>query len=259
MNTAFESIGLEIPNAMAIHHLAERVGTCGEATKVETCKGIWHGRCWKIGAEGLEVWTVLYQTGTGEIFYANCRPAFRPQKKIYKIQPWALTEYAEDGEALLHGFIENTETEVLLALQNLTEIGSIITRSDALSIGLGGLAYQARVEKTERKTVWQAVKDSKRENDWTLCGRILMHRTLRNPVSGNDLIWLYLDLGGFNLEILVNQRALRGEHPKIGATITADIWLQGYIFDKLVRNSIYEGIDAKANAASFWERLRRRN
>ena len=39
------------------------------------------------------------------------------------ITPWALTEYDEEGEAVIHGFREGTDCEVLFELQNLTEVG----------------------------------------------------------------------------------------------------------------------------------------
>lgn len=257
MESAFKAIGLEVPNPLAVHHLAERAGSYGDATQSIRENCTWHGRCWKLG-DGLEIWTVLYQSGAGEVTYANCRPGFR-SRFVQNISPWALTEYAEEGEALLHGYLENNRTEVLLEVQNLTEIGAIASRKKTLQVGLCGLAYQARIEKGEKYPFWKQTANSTRENNWTLRGRVLMYRPLKNPLTGSDLFWIYLDLEPFRLEILVNQRSLGGEHPTVGATLQADIWLQGYIFDRLARSALYEGIDAKAGVASFWSGLRRHN
>ena len=96
-----------------------------------------HGRCWKLG-EGLEVWTVLYESGSGDVFYADCRPGFRA-RYIQTITPWALTEYDEEGEAVIHGFREGTDCEVLFELQNLTEVGPAGFGAQELHIGLCGL------------------------------------------------------------------------------------------------------------------------
>src|SRR5205085_1586708 len=103
------------------YDVAERAGDQGEATQLLRRGAVLHGRCWKLG-EGLEVWTVLYESGTGDIFYADCRPGFRA-RYTQRISPWALTEYDEEGEAIVHGYCDGTETEVLFELQNLTEVG----------------------------------------------------------------------------------------------------------------------------------------
>src|SRR5438552_2056478 len=122
MNATFETIGLEVPSEKAFNFLAERAGDQGEPTQLSRRGAVIHGRCWKLG-EGLEVWTVLYESGTGDVFYANCRPGFRA-RYTQRITPWALTEYDEEGEAVIHGYAEGTETDVLFELQNLTEVGS---------------------------------------------------------------------------------------------------------------------------------------
>ena len=121
MEQTFEAIGLEVPSEKDFNHLAERAGDQGEPTQLCRRGAVLHGRCWKLG-EGLEVWTVLYESGTGEIFYADCRPGFRA-RYMQRISPWALTEYDEEGEAIVHGYCDGTETEVLFELQNLTEVG----------------------------------------------------------------------------------------------------------------------------------------
>src|SRR6476619_416699 len=121
MNPTFETIGLEVPSEKAFNYLAERAGDQGEATQLNRRGAVLHGRCWKLG-EGLEVWTVLYESGSGDLFYADCRPGFRA-RYIQTIAPWALTEYDEEGEAVIHGYREGTDCEVLFELQNLTEVG----------------------------------------------------------------------------------------------------------------------------------------
>src|ERR1044071_1747894 len=76
MNPTFETIGLEVSSEKAFNYLAERAGDQGEATQLTRRGAVLHGRCWKLG-EGLEVWTVLYESGSGDLFYADCRPGFR--------------------------------------------------------------------------------------------------------------------------------------------------------------------------------------
>ena len=121
MNPTFETIGLEVSSEKAFNFLAERAGDQGEPTQLSRRGAVLHGRCWKLG-EGLEVWTVLYESGSGDLFYADCRPGFRA-RYIQTIAPWALTEYDEEGEAVIHGYREGTDCEVLFELQNLTEVG----------------------------------------------------------------------------------------------------------------------------------------
>ena len=76
MNPTFETIGLEVPSEKAFNYLAERAGDQGEPTQLSRRGAVLHGRCWKLG-DGLEVWTVLYESGSGDVFYADCRPGFR--------------------------------------------------------------------------------------------------------------------------------------------------------------------------------------
>ena len=262
MDIAFEAIGIEIPSEKAFNLLAERAGTQGEPTKLARRDGIWHGRCWKLG-DGLEVWTVMYESDKGEVFYADCRPSFRAQYR-QSISPWALTEYDEEGEAIIHGYCENTATEVLFELQNLTEIGLRSFQVETLQVGLCGLAYRAEVLPASSLKKWKPLaktgrNTAKYENDWSLSGEILDFRALRNPLSGNSLFWIYVALIDFNLEILVNQKCLRGESLQIGKLIGADIWLQGHVIDEVAGRSRYEGIDPYTNISAFWQHLRRYN
>jgi hypothetical protein len=261
MNLTFETIGLELPSETAFNLLAQRAGDQGEPTQLLRRGSVLHGRCWKLG-EGLEVWTVLFESGTGDIFYADCRPGFRA-RFMQRINPWALTEYDEEGEAMVHGFCEGSETEVLFELQNLTEVGASVFRGAGLPVGLCGLAYRARASKESLAPRWQMLEKcaparAAHENDWSLCGRVITFKPLRNPLSGSDLYWVYLDLGAFRLEVLVNRRTLRGEPLAVGSSLTAEIWLQGHVLDERELESRYEGLET-LDAASFWRHLRRRN
>jgi hypothetical protein len=175
-----------------------------------------------------------------------------------------LTEYDEEGEAVIHGFREGTDCEVLFELQNLTEVGPAGFRAQELHVGLCGLAYRARVRKTKGKTRWAPLEKTaptraSHENDWSLSGRVITYKPLRNPLTGGELFWIHLDLERIKLEVLVNQRALRGEALKVGATLDAEVWLQGHVLDEHALRSRYEGIDSAYSLGSFWSGLRRKN
>ncbi|HEY0080376.1 MAG TPA: DUF3881 family protein [Pyrinomonadaceae bacterium] len=261
MDETFEAIGLEVPSEQDFNHLAERAGDQGEATQLSRRGAVLHGRCWKLG-EGLEVWTVLYESGTGDIFYADCRPGFRA-RYTQRISPWALTEYDEDGEAIVHGYCDGTDTEVLFELQNLTEVGPEGFRAQELHVSLCGLAYRARVCVPAAPLRWQPLEVSApsraaHENDWGLCGRVVSFKPLRNPLSGSELYWVYLDLERLKLEVLVNQRTLRGKL-EVGATMSAEVWLQGHVLDQRALLSRYEGADTSRTMADLWTLLKRRN
>jgi hypothetical protein len=62
-----------------------------------------------------------------------------------------------------------------------------------------------------------------------------------------------------NLEILVNQRALRGDPLAPGVTLDAEIWLQGHVLDELALSSRYEGVDGSCSVSNFWAGLKRKN
>ena len=262
MNQTFETIGLEVPSEKAFNYLAERAGDQGEPTQLSRRGAVLHGRCWKLG-EGLEVWTVLYESGSGDVFYADCRPGFRA-RYIQTITPWALTEYDEEGEAVVHGYREGTDCEVLFELQNLTEVGPAGFRAQELHVGLCGLAYRARIRKGPVKTHWTPLEKSApsraaHENDWSLAGRIISFKPLKNPLSGSDLYWIHLDLERMRLEVLVNQRSLRGDTLATGATLEAEVWLQGHVLDEQALLSRYEGVDLAWATATFWSGMKRKN
>ena len=262
MDATFETIGLEVPSEKAINFLAERAENQGEPTQLSRRGAVLHGRCWKLG-EGLEVWTVLYESGTGDVFYANCRPGFRA-RYMQRIGPWALTEYDEEGEAVVHGYCDGSDTEVLFELQNLTEVGAGGFRAKALHVGLCGLAYRARVCTREMGSRWLPLEQSApsraaHENDWSLRGRVLAFKPLRNPLSGSELCWIYLDLGKLRLEVLVNARALSGGKLGVGTTLSAEVWLQGHVLDEQALQLRYEGVDPSFSVTNFWSRFSRSN
>jgi len=262
MDATFETIGLEVPSEKAINFLAERAENQGEPTQLSRRGAVLHGRCWKLG-EGLEVWTVLYESGTGDVFYANCRPGFRA-RYMQRIGPWALTEYDEEGEAVVHGYCDASDTEVLFELQNLTEVGAGGFCAKALHVGLCGLAYRARVCTREMNSRWlplekAAPSRAAHESDWILRGRVLAFKPLRNPLSGSELYWIYLDLEKLKLEVLVNARALSGGQLAVGATLSAEVWLQGHVLDEQALRLRYEGVDPGFSMTNFWSRFARSN
>jgi hypothetical protein len=184
---------------------------------------------------------------------------------MQRISPWIATEFDEEGEVVVHGFIEDTEQEVLFALQNLTEVGTNSSfQQNTLMVGLCGLAYRAEVLKTTAAPFWKsydelAVNTIENENDWSLCGEIISFNALRNPFSGSDLYWIYLNLGDFNLEILVNRRTLSGAEIYAGAMLRADIWLQGHVLNETARRSTYEGVDFSLRTIDFWKKFKKVN
>ena len=262
MEIAFNAIGIEIANEAAFNDLAEDVGTRGEASHLTRESGVLRAKCLKLGA-GLEVWSVLYETDSGEIFHADCRPAFRA-RYAQNISPWVLTEIDREGEAVVHGFLADRETEILFALQNLTEVGAGILERNVLRVGLCGLAYRVEILKKPIKPFWSsydeiALNVVENENDWKLSGRVIAFETLRNPQSGSDLFWIYVDLGVLQLEILVNQRSLHGGKLQIGAFIKADVWLQGHILSEKGRRAGYEGVDRSVGTVDFWKSFKKPN
>jgi hypothetical protein len=259
MEIAFDAIGLEVTNETAFNNLAEDAGKRGEVSRLTRKSGVLHGRCWRLG-EGLEVWTVLYESDTGEVFHADCRPGFRA-RFTQRINPWILTEFEEEGEALVHGFIEDTDVEVLFELQNLTEVGAKNFQQETLSVGLCGLAYRAKVLSRKERTLWKSFDENaaKHENDWSLCGEIIAFNALSNPFSGSDLYWVHLSLNDFELEVLVNQRALHGDELFVGAFLKADVWLQGHILSESTRRSSYEGVDYSVRTVDFWKKFKKLN
>ncbi len=262
MEIAFQAIGIEVPNESAFNKLAVDVSRRGEAFLLRRNDGVLHGRCLRFG-KGLEVWTMLYESRPGEVVYADCRPAFRA-RNTQRVSPWILTELAEEGAAVIQGYIENSEIEVIFELQNLTEVGTRAIQTTALDVGLCGLAYRAEVFEGPGETVWKsydelAVNVIQKENDWSVSGRILALESIRNTHSGKDLFWFCVEVGELKLEIMVNQQALTGNRISVGSWITADIWLQGHVAVERGARRGYEGIDRTLRASDYWGALKRPN
>jgi hypothetical protein len=97
------------------------------------------------------------------------------------------------------------------------------------------------------------------ENDWSLRGRVIAFKPLRNPLSGSELYWIYVDVQKLKLEVLVNRRALGGGRLEVGATLSAEVWLQGHVLDERTLRSRYEGVDRACARSAFWSALRRAN
>jgi hypothetical protein len=267
MAELFEAVGFKIVDENSYNSLVEYVDSHGQRTRAQRGNATLHGRCWKLG-DGLEIWSIVYECGP-ELYYADCRPAFR-SRYVRTILPWELIEYDEDGEAIVRGCIRGGP-DVVFELQNLTELNQSLFREGHLHVALAGLAYSAYVEPVAgpnhemdyphsfvpAEQVAELASDAC-ENDYVISGHTLAWRDIQNTVTGNDLVWIYVDAAGIRLEILVNRRALRGEL-KIGAAITANVWLQGHVLEQADISARYEGVDQEYEPGEFWTRLRRHN
>jgi hypothetical protein len=268
MAELFHAIGFEVADEHSYNLLVEYVETNGHRTRAQRGDAALHGRCWKLG-EGLEVWSIVYERGA-DLYYADCRPAFR-SRYVRTILPWELVEYDEDGEAIVHGAVLGAP-EIVFELQNLTELDDAVFRESQLHVALAGIAYAARVlpypaskrlaappvHRFELAEGLEGFADKACENDYVISGRVLSWRDIRNPVTAADLVWIYVDAASIRLEVLANRRALRGQL-KIGAEITANIWLQGHVLEDSDISARYEGVDREYEQADFWAGLRRGN
>ena len=119
------------------------------------------------------------------------------------------------------------------------------------------MAYRAEVLAAEDESYW---KSSAADNaNCHLCGKILAFNAIRNPLTGNDLYWIRLDLNNFELEVLVNQHALIGSKLQIGASLKAEVWLQGHAAGQSAFRSNYEGVDWSQRTIDFWKKFKRQN
>lgn len=268
MAELFDAIGFEVADERSYNLLVEYVENNGHRTRADRGDAALHGRCWKIG-DGLEVWSILYQRGS-DLYYTDCRPAFR-SRYVRRLEPWELVEYDEDGEAIVRGLL-NGSREVVFELQNLTELDDSVFRELHLQVALAGIAYAARVRsgsawrrlaasssyRFELAEKLEGFAEKACENDYVINGRVLAWRDIRNPVTAADLVWIYVDAGVIRLEVLANRRVLRGQL-KIGAEITANVWLQGHVLEERDISARYEGVDREYELADFWSGLRRGN
>ena len=258
----FQSVGFDVPDEDSYSMLAEHTESSGEHSCAHRGDTSVHGWCWKLG-EGLEVWSVLYEH-EDEMYHADCRPAFRG-RYVYHVQPWELVEFDEDGEALVRGRV-NDKIDLIFELQNLTELPPSMFQHSYLHVSLAGLAYSAQIHPSTKQvaprfelaeTLPEFEQDAC-ESDYIIRGRVIAWREIENPVTESRLVWLYVEAGETNIEILVSRSSLRGR-PRTGAIITANIWLQGHVLEAEDLFARYEGVDWDFPAADFWMKLRRDN
>jgi Domain of unknown function, E. rectale Gene description (DUF3881) len=268
MAELFDAVGFEVTDEGSYNLLVECIEANGQRSRIQRGEAVLHGRCWKVGS-GLEVWSVLYEQGN-QLYYADCRPAFR-SRYFQAVLPWELIEYDEDGEAIVRGCLEDGE-EVVFELQNLTELDTNVFRESHLHVALAGLAYSASIHnQPEARRKGDSVPhrfeladevgglaDETCENDYIISGRILAWKEIENSATGGQVVWVYVDATKIRLEILVNRRALEG-HLRVGATIAANIWLQGHILEEADISARYEGVDREYEMGDFWIKLRRDN
>jgi len=260
MSEPFDAIGFKVTDDASYQALAEEAHQRGRLTRARRSQGVLHGCCWSLGA-GLEVWTVLYESKEG-LFYADCRPAFRSQY-FFNFYPWEINEYEEDGEAVARGLINDSDTEMIFELQNLTEINPNDYRERPITAAVSGLAYRAQVNARGGTPAFTPLSSryTRRkvaENDYAISGTIISWREIKNQHTTTDLVWTNVDLGQIKLEVLVNRTDLKGEL-KRGAWFSAEIWLQGHILNEKELQSRFEGIDPYTPRGDFWRRLRRGN
>lgn len=265
MAELFEAVGFEITDEDSYNLLVEDVEFNGQRSRVERGDAALAGRCWKL-SDGLEVWSVLYEHGS-EVYYADCRPAFR-SRYVRVVGPWELTEYREDGEAVVRGTLRGGP-EIIFELQNMTELNQSVFRESHLHLALAGIAYTARVHQPGLNQTAEAPRfelaervaefaEQACENDYIVTGRVLAWRDLHNPATGAALVWIYVDAGILRVEVLASRDALVGQL-NIGATLTATIWLQGHVLEEADITARYEGVDRSYETGDFWTRLRREN
>ena len=255
MPEPFTAIGFHVNDQASYEALAAEARLHGAMTQARRDLTTLHGCCWELGG-GLEVWTILHESQAG-VCYADCRPAFRG-RQTFELLPWEILEFEDEGEAVVHAHIENTSTEIVFELQNLTEINPIAYRHRTLTAAIAGLAYQARLNKRRLAPHFKQQKKGSYENNYAVRGTVLAWRALRNPRTTSDLFWVQLDTGALTLELLINRANLSGELAN-GASLSADIWLQGHILTDSELDARYEGVDRHIPSKSFWQQFRRGN
>ncbi|HYL99097.1 MAG TPA: hypothetical protein VEZ90_09100 [Blastocatellia bacterium] len=257
----FDAIGLAAADDSAYDRLIERADACGESSLVFRDNITVYGKCWHLGG-GLEVWTVLYD-GPSERYYADCRPAFR-SRYVHILSPWELIEYCEDGEAIVRGRVKGG-AEVVLELQNFTELSSRVLREPALRLGIAGLAWNVRVESGQYPLASPSSfvpasrgSDQAGENEYLVRGRVLASREIINPVNNNRVNWIFVDCGSLRIELVASSGSI-GAGLKVGALISADVWLQGHVLAEHEIAARYEGVDGDYHKGDFRGLLRRAN
>ncbi len=263
MDDLFESIGFEIFQADDYYSLLENTDRVGAQSTIHRGKATLQGYCWKVG-EGLEVWSWLC-SDEGKVFYEDCRPAFR-SRYAHLLEPWELIEYEESGDAILRGFVQDS-SEVIFQLQNLTELKPHTFHYSHLHVAVAGLAYSAYVRSgsylKRAPSMFELAKqpdfiEDDYESDYLVRGRVLAWRYLTNPITACELAWVYVDAGKIRLEVIVNCNDLQGRL-KIGAALSARVWLQGHVLVEGDLAARYEGVDQTYETGDFWHALRRDN
>ncbi|HWQ34209.1 MAG TPA: DUF3881 family protein [Blastocatellia bacterium] len=260
MGEPFDAIGFRISDEPAFQALAEQAHQHGAGSRALRDHSTLHGYCWNLG-DGLEVWTILHESKEG-LFYADCRPGFRA-RHTYRLHPWEITEYEEEGEAIVRGLVEGTEVELTFELQNLTEMTLEMFRERVLTVAVAGLAYHVRVSTRPGENQFiplekAAPRRHAAENDFAARGQVLDWREISNPRTQTHLVWLYAEFGRIRLELLVNRADLRGELSR-GAWFSAELWLQGHVLTAKEVQSRYEGVDAEFPPGDYWVIFRREN
>ena len=268
MDYLFEAIGFDVSEAGDYYELIECTDKLGAQSAISRGDAKLQGYCWKL-EDGLEVWSWLC-TSDGQVFYEDCRPAFR-SRYAHILDPWELIEYEDNGDALLRGAVQNDvnkRTEVTFQLQNLTELQAHTFHYSHLHVAFAGLAYSAHVRSAaylkrnpasfEPAEAGSGPGDEAYDNDYLIRGRVAAWRYLKNPITENDLVWIYVDADRIRLEILINRDSLSGRL-KIGAAISARVWLQGHVLAEEEVEARYEGVDLDYEIGDFWSSLQRRN
>ena len=257
MGEPFDAIGFRVGDEAAYQALAEEAHQRGAVSRVQREQATLHGCCWRLG-DGLEVWTVLHESQQG-LFFADCRPAFRG-RHLFALYPWEIIEYEEDGEAVARGIID-PGVELTFELQNITEIDPADFCERAITATVSGLAYRARLHAKPRESLFVRLSQHQprrraAENDYIVRGTILSWREIKNPCTTSDLVWVDIDTGKVQIEILINRSDLKGELQR-GALISAEVWLQGHVLNDHQMRARYEGVDFNTPRADFWRKLRR--
>jgi hypothetical protein len=261
MGDPFDAIGFTIRDDATFHHLAEEVHHRGVPSYITRNSSILRGFCWQIGS-GLEVWTVLHETKDG-VYYADCRPAFRGTR-LFRLSPWQITEFDEDGEALVSG--HTSAVDLIFELQNFTELDHSVYNQSALTAHISGLAYRAKISEaksSDRLFALSLTEGSRSscqfaENDYLVNGQIIAWRELTNPLTNASLLWFDVQSAQLSLELLVSREQCKGT-PREGDWISAESWLQGYLISPQEQQTKYEGLDFSFPPAEYWSTLRREN
>jgi hypothetical protein len=260
MGEPFDAIGFRISDEPAWQTLAEQAHQHGSGSRTPRDQTTLHGYCWNLG-EGLEVWTILHESKEG-LFYADCRPGFR-SRHTYRLHPWEITEYEEEGEAVVRGLVEGSEVELTFELQNLTEMTLEMFRERVLTAAVAGLAYHVRVSPRPLEPQFLPIEKATprrrvAENDYSARGQVLDWREISNPRTNTNLVWLYAGFGRIRMELLVNRADIKGELCK-GSWFAAELWLQGHVLTDKEIQALYEGVDAEFPPGDYWVIFRREN